>query len=41
MFEEMIQDEERHVAWFETQMETIRLVGLERYLRQQISVEAP
>jgi bacterioferritin len=41
MFEEMIQDEERHVDWFETQLETIRLVGLERYLSQQISVEAP
>ena len=41
MFEEMIQDEERHVDWFETQLETIRLVGLERYLGQQIVVEAP
>ena len=36
MFEEMIQDEEEHVDWFETQLETIRLVGLERYLSQQI-----
>jgi bacterioferritin len=41
MFEEMIQDEERHVDWFETQMETIRTVGLERYLSQHISVEVP
>lgn len=41
MFEEMIQDEERHVDWFETQLETIRRVGLERYLSQQIIVEAP
>jgi bacterioferritin len=37
MFEEMIRDEETHVDWFETQLETIRLVGLERYLAQQIS----
>jgi bacterioferritin len=35
-FEAMIQDEETHVDWFETQFETIRLVGLERYLAQQI-----
>ena len=36
MFEEMIQDEETHVDWFETQLGAIRLVGLERYLAQQI-----
>ena len=41
LFEEMIQDEERHVDWFETQLETIRLVGQELYLSQQIVVEAP
>ena len=41
MFEEMIRDEERHVDWFETQLETIRLVGQELYLSQQIVVEAP
>jgi bacterioferritin len=33
----MIQDEETHVDWFETQLETIRIVGLERYLAQQIT----
>jgi bacterioferritin len=38
MFEEMIRDEETHVDWFETQFETIRLVGLERYLAQHIQV---
>jgi len=37
MFEEMIGDEETHVDWFETQLETIRLVGLEQYLSQQIN----
>jgi bacterioferritin len=36
MFEEMIRDEETHVDWFETQLDTIRLVGLENYLAQQI-----
>lgn len=41
MFEAMIRDEERHVDWFETQLETIRRVGLEHYLSQQFSVEAP
>lgn len=35
-FEEMIQDEEEHVDWYETQFETIKQVGLELYLAQQI-----
>jgi bacterioferritin len=35
-FEEMIQDEETHVDWFETQLETIGIVGLDNYLSQQI-----
>lgn len=37
MFEAGIADEEGHVDWFETQFDTIRLVGLENYLSQQIS----
>jgi bacterioferritin len=41
MFEEMIADEESHVDWFETQLETIAIVGLERYLSQQIDVGTP
>lgn len=36
MFEEMIQDEEEHIDWFETQFDTIRFTGLENYLSQQI-----
>lgn len=40
MFEETIQDEERHVDFFETQLETIGLVGLEQYLSQQIRKES-
>jgi bacterioferritin len=36
MFEEMIADEEQHVDWIENQLETIRQIGLELYLSQQI-----
>ncbi len=36
IFEAMIHDEETHVDWFETQLDAIRLVGLERYLAQQL-----
>jgi bacterioferritin len=39
MFEEMIASEERHIDWLETQFETIRLVGLENYLAQQMGSE--
>ena len=40
MFEEMIREEEEHVDWFETQLETIRQVGLPYYLSQQIHTSA-
>jgi bacterioferritin len=36
MFEEMIASEENHIDWIEGQLETIRQVGLENYLSQQI-----
>ena len=36
MFEEMVAEEAGHVDWFETQLETIALVGMERYLAQHI-----
>jgi bacterioferritin len=36
MFEEMIGEEEGHVDWFETQLEAIRRVGIERYLAEQL-----
>jgi len=36
MFEEMIASEETHVDWLESQLETIRQVGIENYLAQQI-----
>jgi bacterioferritin len=35
-FEQMIQDEEEHVDWFETQFETINRVGIENYLTEHI-----
>ena len=36
MFEEMVTEEEQQVDRFETQFETVRQVGMERYLAQQI-----
>ena len=36
MFEDMIASEEEHVDWIENQLETIRQIGLELYLSQQI-----
>lgn len=36
MFEEMIASEESHIDWLENQLETIRQIGLELYLSQQI-----
>ncbi len=36
VFEEMVRDEERHVDWFETQLDAIQRVGIAQYLGQQI-----
>jgi bacterioferritin len=36
MFEEMVRSEEEHVDWFETQLETIRQIGIDNYLTQQL-----
>ena len=36
MLEDMIEDSEQHVDWFETQLRTIDQVGLERYLSEHI-----
>jgi bacterioferritin len=38
VFEDMVRDEEKHVDWFESQLDAIERVGLERYLAQQIAV---
>jgi bacterioferritin len=39
ILEEMIRDEEEHVDWLETQLETIGQVGLQNYLAQHIHEE--
>ena len=36
MLEDMVEDEEEHIDWIETQLETIKQVGLENYLSEQI-----
>ncbi len=37
--EGMIKDEEGHIDWIETQLDTIRQIGLENYLTEQIRKE--
>ena len=32
----MVRDQEEHIDWLETQLETIAQVGLENYLSQQM-----
>jgi bacterioferritin len=36
MFEDMAKDVDQHIDWIETQLETIKQVGLENYLAEQI-----
>ena len=36
LLEDMVRDEEQHIDWFETQLETIKQVGIEHYLTQNI-----
>jgi len=36
ILEEMVRDEEEHIDWLETQLETINQTGLENYLSQQL-----
>ena len=40
MFEDMAKDVDTHIDWIETQMETIKQVGLEMYLSEQIKKES-
>lgn len=40
ILEDMVKDEEHHIDWLETQLETIRQVGLENYLAEQIKKES-
>jgi len=37
LLEKILREEEDHVDWLETQQETIKQVGLERYLSEQIN----
>ena len=36
LFAEILESEEEHVDWIETQLETIRIIGLEHYLAQHL-----
>ena len=36
VFEEMVRDEEKHVDWFESQLDAIERVGAQQYFAQQI-----
>lgn len=36
MLEHMIVDTEEHIDWFETQLETVKQIGLARYLSEQM-----
>ena len=36
ILEHMVRSEEEHVDWIETQLETIKIIGLDLYLNQQI-----
>lgn len=37
ILEDMARDESEHVDWVETQLETVRQIGIELYLSQQLS----
>ena len=40
MFEDMAKDVDEHIDWIETQMETIKQIGLENYLAEQIKKDS-
>jgi bacterioferritin len=40
IFEEMVRDEEKHADWFETQLDSIARISLERYLAQQMDASS-
>jgi hypothetical protein len=39
MLEDMVKDVDAHIDWIETQFDTIKQVGLENYLSEQIKKE--
>jgi bacterioferritin len=40
MLEDMVKDVDEHIDWIETQLETIKQVGTENYLSEQIKKES-
>ncbi|MCA9499375.1 MAG: bacterioferritin [Nitrospirales bacterium] len=40
LLEDMVADEDEHIDWIETQQETIKQIGLENYLSEQIRHES-
>jgi bacterioferritin len=40
MLEDMAKDVDAHIDWIETQIETIKQVGVENYLAEQIKKES-
>ena len=40
MLEDMAKDVDAHIDWIETQMETIKQIGLENYLAEQIKKDS-
>lgn len=40
LFEEILEDEEQHVDWLETQLGLIKEIGKERYLAEQMKKES-
>ena len=40
LLEDMVVDTEEHIDWFETQLRTIKQVGLQAYLAEQVKGEA-
>ena len=41
LLEDMVADEEEHIDWIETQLETITQVGLQNHLSEQIKADEP
>lgn len=41
VFEQMVRDEEKHVDFFEAQLDAIERVGVQQYLAQQLAVGEP
>ncbi|MFC7597853.1 bacterioferritin [Terrabacter sp. GCM10028922] len=41
VFEEMVQDEEKHADWFESQLDAVDRIGIQQYLAQQLGSDAP